>query len=486
MAPCVTEDDVRAALRVVIDPDLHEDIVSLGFVTSITLDGSAVAVVIRLTTPACPAKDDLARAARAALSALPGVERVEVEMTAETRGTRIVDDRMAAALGGVRNLVVIGAGKGGVGKSTVAVNLASALARAGARVGLLDADIHGPSVSHLTGALPPQPSPGQLTQPARVDGMAVVSMAMFLPSHRATILRGPRVTGVLQQLLTTFAWGELDYLLIDLPPGTGDIPITLAQLVPIAGAVLVTTPQEVAVIDGRRAGHMFRTLRVPVLGVVETMSGFVCDGCDRVHHLFGQGGGARLAAELEVPLLGQIPLDPAIVADSERGVAVVRAHPDAPGARALTLAAGRLAAALATTGSQDAPIQIDTPWSPGLRVGRFGDGDAPAPEGQARAVPSAPVVMGVRATDPRTLELTWTDGVTVAWDAVALRRGCPCAACVDERTGVRTLRPEQVGDDVRLVHLQTVGRYALSIRFSDGHDTGLYSWERLRNPPQGD
>lgn len=364
----VTEAAVRDALRVVIDPDLGQDIVSLGFVRDVQIDGGAVRFEVRLTTPACPVKDQLREAARSAVGAIPGVGAVEVVMTANTTTVRTGGSVEAAqrALGGVRNVVVVGAGKGGVGKSSTSVNLAYALAEAGARVGLLDADVYGPSLAQLTGAGVPSEQDGELLVPPLAGGVAVVSMAMFLAPQRASILRGPRVTAVLQQMLLQFAWGELDYLLVDLPPGTGDVPITLAQLVPITGAVLVTTPQEVALADTRRAAHLFRTLEVPVLGIVETMSGFLCPSCSVLHPIFAEGGGRRLAGETGAPLLGQIPLDPAIVASGEAGVPLVQRDPGSSAVRAYRDAAGQLASAVSrrNAGQEDGLSSFELVWRP--------------------------------------------------------------------------------------------------------------------------
>ncbi len=327
----VTEAAIRDALRSVQDPDLHQDIEALGFVQDVVVDGTRVAFTVELTTPACPVKDVLRQQAHDAVAALEGVSSVDVRMTARTRAHAAVGG--AAALADVVHVVLVGAGKGGVGKSTTTVALARALAATGARVAMLDADIHGPSLVTLTGADVPIPGDGRHTPP-EVDGIAVVSMGMFMPAARATLLRGPRVTALLQQLVDGFAWGARDYLLVDCPPGTGDVHLTLAQLAPVSGAVLVTTPQDLAVDDTRRAATMYRTLGVPVLGVIETMAGFVCPSCDALHPLFGEGGGAALAGDLGVPLLGQIPLDPGL-----------RSHPErpGPGVAAFAEAAGQLA-----------------------------------------------------------------------------------------------------------------------------------------------
>lgn len=357
--PPPTEAAVRDALRVVMDPDLGRDVVDAGFIHDVSIDGDAVLFELRLTTPACPVRDDLERQCREAVAALPGVASVAIRVTASTRASAAVAG--AAALRGVRHVVLVGSGKGGVGKSTATVQLARALAAAGARVAVLDADIHGPSLVAMTGADVPTEEGPDGTVPPEVDGIAVVSMGMFLTANRPTLLRGPRVTGLVRQLLTAFAWGERDYLLVDCPPGTGDVHLTLAQLAPVSGAVLVTTPQEVALADTRRAATMFRTLDVPIAGVVETMAGFLCPSCDTLHPIFGEGGGARLATDLGVPLLGRIPLDPAIVASGEQGVALPA---DAPAAAAWREAGGALARRLSVLADQrgDALDQFELVW----------------------------------------------------------------------------------------------------------------------------
>lgn len=346
-------EDVLDALRTVQDPDLSQDLVSLGFIQDLRLDGPDVAFTVELTTPACPAREALEAACRRAVEALPGVGTVSVHMTARTRGGRVASGEAAAALAGVRQVLLVASGKGGVGKSTTAVNLAYALAATGARVGLLDADVQGPSLPSLTGVGPPteQDDAGRLVPP-ELDGVALLSMGMFLAAGQAAILRGPRVTGVVRQLLTSAAWGDRDYLVVDTPPGTGDVLITLAQLAPVAGAVLVTTPQDLALADVRRGAHLFREVDVPILGVVETLSGFVCTDCGSLHHLFGQGGGDRVADELGVPLLGRIPFDPAMVAGAQRGRPTVVAAPRAPASRAYTAVAGAIAARLSTLALQ--------------------------------------------------------------------------------------------------------------------------------------
>ena len=354
MSAEAAENSIRDALRRVIDPDLHKDIVTLGFVKRIAVSGDHVTVDVSLTTPACPVKELLKSQCEEAVKSVPGIARATINMTAETRGGPSArQEGTAASLGGVRNIIAVASGKGGVGKSTTAVNLAFALRASGSRVGLLDADVYGPSLPQMTKAGLPKRSEGQMVVPPEVDGVKVISAAMFSSAGQATILRGPMAAQIIKQFLTQVAWGDLDYLVIDYPPGTGDIQLTLSQTAPITGAVIVTTPQEVALIDVRRAINMFQTLKVPVLGVIETMSYFVCDGCTKQHDIFRRGGGARVAGEAGLPLLGEIPLDPTVAVDSDSGLPSVAHSPNSVASAAYRTAAGQVAAQLSILNSRD-------------------------------------------------------------------------------------------------------------------------------------
>lgn len=340
------EQAVLGALKAVQDPDLHRDIVSLGFVRKMEISGDHVSFEVNLTTPACPVKDKLKSQCEEVVAALPGVARVDVTMTASTRGSLPINTTSpaAAALGQVRNIIAVASGKGGVGKSTTAVNLAWSLAASGSKVGLLDADIYGPSLHLMTNIKEPATASDSLVAPPVINGVKVMSVGMFGNAGKATIMRGPMAAGVIKQFLTQVAWGELDYLVIDYPPGTGDIQLTISQTAPVTGAVIVTTPQEVALIDVRKAINMFQTLKVPVLGVVETMSHFICDGCDKKHYIFRSGGGSRVAAEGGLAFLGEVPMDPALVQASDEGTPFVARHNDTPVTRAFAAVAGAVAA----------------------------------------------------------------------------------------------------------------------------------------------
>jgi ATP-binding protein involved in chromosome partitioning len=345
MAVSTKEQEVLDALRVVHDPDLHRDIVALGFVQNLRVCDGIVAFTINLTTPACPVRDQLKDQARAAVMRLPWVTEVNVEMTANTAVARGQGVASTPLIPQVKNVVAVASGKGGVGKSTASVNLAVALSQSGARVGLLDADIYGPNLPLMMGLRekPLVEGDGQRIRPVPRYGIKLVSIGFFLDERKPVIWRGPMVHGAIQQFLRDFDWGELDYLVVDLPPGTGDAPLSLAQLIPLSGVVIVTTPQDVALQDVAKGMAMFRQLEVPVIGVVENMSYFVCPNCDTRHELFGQGGGQRIAQTFNVPFLGQVPLQPNVRTGGDEGQPVVMADPESPAARAFQAVAGAVA-----------------------------------------------------------------------------------------------------------------------------------------------
>lgn len=345
VASTVTEEQVKDALRQVHDPDLHKDIVTLGFVKRVQIDPGRIRVEVELTTPACPVKEALQKQCEDAITAIALGYDVTVNMTARTRSsTPTYAEPVRGSLGAVRNIVAVASGKGGVGKSTTAVNLAFALAATGSKVGLMDADIYGPSVPLMTGVKNPTEMQGNLVIPPEVNGIKMMSVAMFASAGQASILRGPMVAQIIRQFMTQVAWGDLDYLIIDYPPGTGDIQLTISQLAPLTGAVVVTTPQEVALIDVRKAVSMFETTKIPILGIVETMSYFICDNCDKKHDIFRQGGGAKVAKEFGLPLLAEVPLEAKVVALSDSGHPVVIEAPESTVAKSYKDAAGKLAA----------------------------------------------------------------------------------------------------------------------------------------------
>jgi ATP-binding protein involved in chromosome partitioning len=338
----VTEADVYGALAQVKDPDLHKDIVRLGFIKDLKIEGGAVSFRVVLTTPACPVREQLQEQSRAVVAALPGVTSVSVTMDAEVPKGRGLGEKLVVP--GVRNIVAVSSGKGGVGKSTVAVNLAVSLARDGARVGLMDADVYGPNVPLMLGVGHVRPSiNGNKLVPLEAHGIRLMSMAVLKPGDEPMIVRGPILHGLVRQFLQDVEWGELDYLIVDMPPGTGDVQLSLAQLVPVQGAVLVTTPQEVALADVRRALRMFETVNVPVLGVVENMSYFVAPDTGVRYNIFGEGGGQRLSDEYGVPFLGAVPLGMQVREGGDSGVPIVIGHPESPQAEAFRRVAEEVA-----------------------------------------------------------------------------------------------------------------------------------------------
>ncbi len=340
-----TSEDLLKELSRITDTYHNENIVALGIVKEARVDGARARVHIELPTPAYPLRERFEAEARACASALSGVSSVDVEFTSLVAAPPSL---LGNAMPGVKHPIAVASGKGGVGKSTVAVNLAVALAQYGASVGLLDADIYGPSIPIMLGERrQPKPSPSGKILPLERFGLRMMSIGFIATGDTPVIWRGPLVSRMLQQFLMQVEWGELDYLIIDMPPGTGDAQLTLSQQCPLSGAVIVTTPQEVALEDVYRAVQMFGQVRVPILGIVENMSGFACPHCGEVTSVFRSGGGAAAAEKSGVPLLGRIPLDPAICDGGDAGAPIVAAHPESPQSAVFRTVAGEVAAQLA-------------------------------------------------------------------------------------------------------------------------------------------
>jgi ATP-binding protein involved in chromosome partitioning len=339
----IDEGAVLDALKVVRDPDLNRDIVSLGFIKGLRVEGDRVAFTIELTTPACPVKDQMRDQARAAVMRVPGVSSVDVQMSAKVREA-VGGEGARQPLPGVKNIVAVGAGKGGVGKTTVAVNLALALAQCGSKVGLVDGDVYGPNVPIMLGMNAQLTTDGQKILPAERYGLQVISMGLLTSEDAPIIWRGPMLHGALQQFFREVRWAELDYLIIDMPPGTGDIALSLSQTVPVAGAIVVTTPQKVSLADSRRAIAMYKKLNIPTLGVIENMSYFVCPNCRHEADIFGHGGGEQMASDQHVPFLGRIPIYQPIREGGDTGVPLVVSEPESPAAKAFVAAAEKTAA----------------------------------------------------------------------------------------------------------------------------------------------
>ena len=363
MTSQVTEAAVLEALRAVRDPDLHRDIVTLKFVKNVRIDGGRVAFTIELTTPACPVKDQMRDHAREVVAQLPGVTAVDIEMTAQVRSTSTAE-MGKAPIEGVKNIIAVGAGKGGVGKTTVAVNLAIALSQSGGRVAMIDGDIYGPNVPIMLGISTQLTTDGKKIIPAEQYGIQLVSMAFLTSDDSPVIWRGPMLHGVIQQFFREVRWTNIDYLIVDMPPGTGDVALSLSQSVPVAGAVLVTTPQTVSVADTRRAVRMYQKLNVPTLGLIENMSHFVCPSCRSESDIFGKGGGETLAADLSVPFLGRVPIYEPIRIGGDTGVPIVVGEPDSAAAQAFRAAAERLAAQLSIAAYAASAVKKPIPLTP--------------------------------------------------------------------------------------------------------------------------
>ena len=356
-----TEKDIRDALSTVMDPELNKDLVSLGMVKQIQVEGSTVAVTVELTTPACPLKAEIRGACEAAIKAVDGVEQVKVEMSARTRAMQpgAQQEEEEDLLPGVKNVIIVASGKGGVGKSAVAINLAASLAQRGAVTGLLDADIYGPSIPTMMG-ISKQPQVieiggEQKMIPVEAHGVGLISIGFFLEAAQAVMWRGPMLHKALDQFTSDVHWGEMDYLIVDLPPGTGDVHLSFSQMVKATGAVLVTTPQTVALADVIRGRNMFETVKIPVLGLVENMSYFVCPQCNKEHDIFARGGGARFARKLKIPFLGEVPLMADIRQSCDDGVPIVISDPDGPAAKAYDALVDGLVAQVAMRAMESEP-----------------------------------------------------------------------------------------------------------------------------------
>jgi ATP-binding protein involved in chromosome partitioning len=340
-----TRENILAALSKVQEPELHQDLVSLGMIRDLKIDGGAVNFSIMLTTPACPLRSQIEKEARNAVLAIPGVTKVDLKLDSDVPN----DGRMRGLVTTpIRNAISIASGKGGVGKSTVAVNVAVSLAKQGAKVGLMDADIYGPNIPTMMGVMEmPQPKDEKLI-PAMAYGVKFMSMGFLVKPGQPLIWRGPMLNSAIRQFLTDVDWGDLDYLIVDLPPGTGDASLSLAQALPLSGTVIVTLPQQVSLDDASRGLEMFRTLNVPILGVVENMSYLTLPDGTRMD-VFGQGGGEALAKHYDVPFLGSIPMEPAVRVGGDSGKPVVAVNPETESAKALTAVAEQIAARISVS-----------------------------------------------------------------------------------------------------------------------------------------
>ncbi len=428
----VTEAQVLDSMRGIIDPDLGRDIVSLGFIKQLTIEEGEVSFLLELTTPACPVKEQFVTDCKAAVGGIEGVTSVEVTLGAmQPKKQNVLVDSLSS----IDSVIAVSSCKGGVGKSTVAAQLARSMQREGLRVGLLDTDLYGPSVPTLFNMHRPElMMRGNMLIPIEVDGLKVMSMGFVLGDSPA-VMRGPMVSGYCQQILQQTAWGELDYLIIDMPPGTGDIQLTLVQQAALDGAIIVTTPHSLSMVDVARGILMFEKVNVPVLGIVENMSYFTCDECDKKHHIFGNSAKA---------LKDRFGLD--------------------------TLAEFPIVNGLSDMQSPDAGADVEAVATMTENVHRA--------VGKRRAEqPALPVV----TAEPGFIHVQWPDGKVDQIPNKSVRCSCRCASCIHEYTGELLLDPDTISPDIQAESTHVLGNYAVSIAWNDGHTSGIFTWDCLKD-----
>jgi Mrp family chromosome partitioning ATPase/DUF971 family protein len=430
----ITEEIILKELSKIIDPDFQRDIVSLGFVQDIVIEGGTVSFTIELTTPACPLSPVFQKQAIDLVGDLDGVEKVLVNMTARKREGRQISAEKSG-LTDVKYILAVSSCKGGVGKSTVAAMLAKILGSRGAKVGLLDADIYGPSIPTLFNLHEPgvHATPEQQFIPNETDGLKLMSFG-FLAGDGPAVLRGPIVAQYIQQLLHNVAWGELDYLIIDMPPGTGDIQLTISQSVQIDASVIVTTPHQLSLTDVRKGIMMFDKVNVPVLGVIENMAYFVCDGCDKRHLIFGEAGAKSLEKRFGLETLAELPIT------------------------------GSLSGSLDALAGSDLANETTDRVIRALGKKTLEKTECPRID-----------------FDAKTITLAWPDGETATVSNAALRRACSCALCIDEMTRAPLLDPKAIPMDIHAEKIGTIGNYAITVDWSDGHNTGFFPYSMIRD-----
>jgi len=434
----ITQDQVLDSMRHIIDPDLGKDIVSLGFIKNLEIDGSKVSFTVELTTPACPVKETFKKECEQAVGKLPGVENVSVTMSAMEPKKRPGSD--INTLGTVDTVIAVSSCKGGVGKSTVAAHIARQLQREGFTVGLLDTDMYGPSLPTLFNRVRPEVyMRNEMLMPVEIDGLKTMSLG-YLMDDAPAVVRGPIVSGYTQQLLRQTYWGKLDYLIIDMPPGTGDVQLTLVQQAAIDGAVIVTTPQALSLVDVTRGILMFEKVNVPVLGIVENMSYLDCDDCGKRHYPFGSNANT-LRDRFGLTTLAELPIIPGISNMEDRS-------------------AGK---------DIEAIPQLTDNLHRAVGMARVAAENLPE----------------VTAGD-KVIEIKWADGSTDKIPNKDVRVSCQCAQCVHEITGEQLLDAASVPDNIVVKEITTLGNYAVSIAWGDGHSSGIFTWDHLRDLAKGE
>ncbi len=429
----LTEQNILDALRGIIDPDFNKDIVSLGFIKNINIDGANVSFDIELTTPACPIKEEFQKQAETAVMAIDGVKNVTVQMTSRKQPQKSSFAKKST-LTQVRSIIAISSCKGGVGKSTVAAQLSQELARRGFKVGLVDADVHGPSVPSLFNLknVTVYGNDQEQLVPIEKNGLKLMSFG-FLLGDAPAVIRGPIITQYIQQILHNTAWGELDYLFIDMPPGTGDVHLTITQTVQLSGAVIVTTPQTLSLIDVARGILMFEKVDVPILGLIENMSYFQCDNCDKKHYIFGKSTSQSLNERFGIEMLAELPILPQLTL-----------HIEEPLANEFIIQA------------VDKVI---------MSLGKSSITQKQVPEIKF---------------DQTNITLTWKDGNVLTIANRNLRLSCRCALCVDELTGEKILKEADIFEEIAPVEITPLGNYAIGITWNDGHSSGIYPYKSMR------
>lgn len=430
----ITEQNILKALGHIIDPDFKKDIVSLGFVKNIKINGGDIALDIVLTTPACPVKEEFRAQAEKALIALSGVRSVKINMTAQqTQRGQPAGSSLPDSLKNVGAIIAVSSCKGGVGKSTMAGGIAQELAHRGYKVGLLDADIHGPSVPTLFNCRDVDVLVNKQNQifPIEKDGLKLMSFG-FLLGDAPAVMRGPIITRYIQQLLFNVVWGELDYLFLDMPPGTGDVQLTITQSIPLTGAVIVTTRQSLSLVDVSRGILMFERVNVPILGVIENMAYFMCDGCDKKHYVFGESRANSLEERFGIPTLAEIPLLSRLTNSFE----------DYLGNAFIQEATDHVIRAVGKSSIKD------------------------------RSVPGI-------VCDAKMITLKWNNGRVWKVDNKVLRASCQCALCINEMTGEKLIDESKIRPDIAATQITPLGNYAIGVTWNDGHSSGIYPYKTI-------